>query len=204
MKKSLLAVSLGIFLSSTVSAAVMTYENRLTDAGVNKNDYLSSWNAQSSAINTQNLSSFSNLRAAGNNRHSHLSVSFDVSAEKAGQDWLFQVAPDAGLGGAMYMDNALIDQDASNLWWGYSWNRTSEILGATVDQLMEGSYKLDVYWAENCCNGAQAARFSVDQGSTWMALSTDNLNAVGVPEPGSVALLGLGVVGLMAARRKQK
>ena len=117
---------------------------------------------------------------------------------------MFQFSPDAGLGGEIYFDGNLVERDTSNLWWGYSWNRSSELLSVLLDDVNSGSHVLDVYWAENCCNGGQSGRFSTDNGSSWLALSTDNLDAVGVPEPGSLLLLSLGIAGLTISRRKTR
>ncbi len=206
MKNTLFTLGLCALASSTISASVITYENRKTDAGVDTSNYASSWGNQSSIIKSRDLNEFTNLRASGSNRdqHSHLSLSFDVSNGKAGQDWWFQFSPDAGLGGEIYFDGNLVERDTSNLWWGGQWSRSSELLDAVLADVGAGNHTLDMYWAENCCNGGQSGRFSVDNGTSWLAVSSDNLNAVGVSEPGSLALLALGVAGLAAARRIKK
>lgn len=184
------------------AASVITYETRATNAGVNNSDYFSSWSSQTSAISSQSLSSFTNVVAPGSNHHSHLQVSFDVSGAFAGGDWAFQVAPDAGYGGAMYLDGVLIDVDTSDLWWGFSWGNINELLAATSINVSAASHTLDVFWAEGCCNGGQSARFSMNGGADWQALSVANLDAAAVPEPSSVALLALGLLGLARLRKK--
>ena len=204
MKKALITLALGTLISTNALSSVITYENRYSDSGVDKNDYQASWNNQGSAVQSWNLDSFTNLKASGNHRHSHLNISFDVSTNNAGLDWWFQFSPDAGHGGEIYFDGNLVERDSSNLWWGYNWNNTSELLQALATDVNEGTHTIDLYWAENCCNGKQAGRFSVNQGTSWHALSTENLDAVGVPEPGSLALLALGVAGLIATRRSSK
>lgn len=208
MTKRFLALSLGILTSISVSASVITYDNRTTNAGVDKTDYQSSWNAQSTEVRSRDLTTFTKVLPQRPDRkhaqHSHLNISFDVSQEKAGQNWWFQFSPDAGLGGEMYFDGNLVERNTTDLWWGYRWSRGSELLEAVIDGLDSGTHTLDLFWAEGCCNGGQSGRFSVDEGATWLAVSTDNLNAVGVPEPGTLALLGLGLVGLVFSRRQQK
>ena len=206
MKKILLALSFCAVAATNSSASVITYENRATDSGVNKNDYQASWNNQSSSIFSTEVSSFDRLRANGSNRnqHSHLNISFDVSASSAGQDWWFQFSPDAGLGGEVYFDGNLVERNADNLWWGYNWNRSSELIEAFVSDLDSGHHTIDLFWAENCCNGGQSGRFSVDNGQSWLALSTDNLDAVGISEPGTIGLMALGIAGLLYSRRRLK
>lgn len=201
--KSLLAGLLASFaLSTSVSAAVITYENRATDSGVDRSDYRSSWLAQDSSIFSRDLDEFTNLRANGSNRnqHSHLNFSFDVTEASVGKDWLFQFAVDAGLGGAVYVNGTQVYSDTSNLWWGRNWDRTNELLTASLNDVQTGSYEVDVFWAENCCNGWQSGRFSVD-GNDWYELSTYNLEAVGVPEPGSIAFMLIGFAGLVTVRK---
>ena len=117
---------------------------------------------------------------------------------------MFEFAPDAGFGGAIYFDGSEVASDTSNLWWGNNWNNTNEILDTSITGLLAGAHTLDVYWAENCCNGGQSARFSVDAGQSWMSLSVDNIDAASVPEPGSLALFGLGLAGLVVTRKKQQ
>lgn len=204
MMKTLATLSLGLLASTVVSASVINYESRATDSGVNQADYQASWNAQDTTIKSESIDHFTNKVAAGHNQHSHLNISFDVSNSNAGQNWWFQFAPDAGFGGAVYFDGNLVERKTSDLWWGYQWERSTELLDTLISDLDAGTHTLDVFWAEGCCNGSQSGRFSVDNGNSWLALSTDNLDAVGVSEPGTLALLGLGLAGLAASRRRQK
>jgi hypothetical protein len=204
MKKTLVALAFGLIAATSASASVMHYENRATDSGVNTNNYQSSWNNQTSSIYNTNITSFDRLRANGSNRnqHSHLNISFDVSSASSGLDWWFQFSPDAGLGAEIYFDGNLVERTNDNLWWGYNWNRESELVEALIGDLDSGSHTLDLFWAENCCNGGQSGRFSVDNGHSWLALTTDNLDAIGVTEPGPIGLMALGIAGLILSRRQ--
>lgn len=202
-KLTLPALGFGLFVSMGASASVITYDTRTTDNGVNNTDYSASWNSQSSAINSQNLSDFTNVLAPGGNRHSHLSVTFDVSDSFASNDWVFQLAPDAGYGGSIYLDGVQLDLDSSDLWWGYNWNNTSELLTAAGIDMSAGAHTLEAFWAEGCCNGYQSGRFSLDNGQNWMDLSVANLDSVAVPEPSSMAFFGLALLGLGFRNRRK-
>lgn len=200
MKLSKLVTGLvvGIMFASSAFASVITYETRKTNNGVNQADYQASWGNQTSSINTYNLNNFTNQRAPGGHFHSYLSVSFDASATNS---WGFQLAPDAGFGGALYVNGTQVDTNSSDLWWGFNWNNTNELLGSTGLSLNDGTNTIEAYWAEACCNGGQSARFSADNGQTWKDLSTANLS-VDAPEPGVLALLGLGLLGTARLRRQ--
>ena len=206
--KSVCALGLSFVLalvSLQASAALITYETRQTTSGVNQSDYQASWFNQGSSIVSQNLSAFTNVTAPSYNHHSHLQVNFEVGSAFASSDWAFQVAPDAGFGGSLFLNGVQLDIDSSDLWWGWNWNNINELLTATGVDVAEDSHQLDVYWAEGCCNGGQSARFSYDNGQSWLALSVDNLNAVAVdvPEPSGIALLGMGLLGLAYMRKRQ-
>jgi hypothetical protein len=67
-----------------------------------------------------------------------------------------------------------------------------------------GSHKVEIYWAEKCCNGASSAKFTTN-GNDWQTLSVANIDAASsVLEPASLALFSLGLVGLSLVRMKKK
>lgn len=152
-------------------------------------------------MSSANLAVFDNVLAA-NATYSHLSLSFTVSGDVAGADLAFQIAADGGYGGAAYVDGSLVQTRGYDIWWGYDWNNTSQMLLADLGNVSAGTHVLDFYWAEGCCNGFQSARFSIN-GDDWLLLSVSNLDALAVPEPGSIALLGLGLSAAFFARRKK-
>lgn len=192
-------VATALLVAPTAWSSTINYDTRAI-TNYTFGDYQSGWANQSSTINSNSLSSFSGNTGA-NSSYDHLSVTFSVSSANAGNLFAIQLAPDARYGGALYLDGVLLDVDTSDLWWNSSWANASELLTASIANLSGGSHTLDVYWAEDCCNGRQNARFTTD-GQTWQTLSVSNLDALAVPEPGTLALLGAGLAGIGLRRKR--
>jgi len=186
--------------SAAANASLITYDTRSITSSTFGN-YQAGWSAQSSVVSTSTPSDF-NGNVGGNASYDRLTVNFNVSSASAGSSAIFELAPDAGYGGALYLDGALLNANSANLWWGGNWANTGELLIGNVANLGIGNHVLEAFWAEDCCNGAQGGQFSIN-GGNWQALSVSNLDSLAVPEPGSMALLGLGMAGLAWNRRRK-
>lgn len=200
MKKRSAALALLVCLFGAVGAeaATISYQTRLINKGVNNADYKASWNSQTSAIKTQEIPDFTS-RLGGNNTFSRLIVNFTSTATTLN----FQLAVDATYGGAIYLDNKLLTKNTTDLWWGYNWNATSEILSVSNKPIKYGNHILEVFWAENCCNGGNSGRFSLGGSKQWQSMSATNLASLQpVPVPPALWLFGTALAGLAGTLRK--
>ncbi|MCJ8319374.1 MAG: CCXG family PEP-CTERM protein [Colwellia sp.] len=188
-----------IFTCMNASATLITLESRNITGEVNSSDLLTSWGEQTSTITSSvvdNLSSF----LTGRYTFNHLQI--DLSIDRSAASWTFDFALDATHGAAVYLDGAVdsIANRTDDLWWGYNWNH-SDVFTVTLSDLSRDNQVIDVYWAENCCNGSNSIRFTNDANQVRV-LSVANLDSASIPEPTSIALFGLAVFGLAARRLK--
>lgn len=129
-------------------------------------------------------------------------VDFGINAAQAGSI-SFQVGPDFGKGGAVFLNGTLLAASNDDLWWGGNYGAASEILSLQNIAIGAGNHRLTVYGVEACCDGLQSAQYRLAGANGWTTLSTtDELKAV--PEPLTAALVLAGLVGMVAAGRKRR
>lgn len=192
-KQVVLAVFAVLGFASQAMASITTYETRAINIGVNNADYQASWGNQTSVITIQSLVDFNGTVIPGgvNEGFSHLSVAF--SNALAG-NWGFRLASDAGYGGEIRLDGAILIRDSNDLWWNGNWNNTLGLLSANNISVGAGNHVFEGFWAENCCNGPQGLQYTVDGGQNWQSMA--NL-ANPVPVPGAVWLFGSAFIGML-------
>ena len=129
-------------------------------------------------------------------------IDFHVSSANAGA-WDFRAGVDFGYGGAMYLDGVAYDFKTNDMWWNGSYSDSSQYLSINSLNLIAGNHTLNLYGFEGCCDGYQQAQFSYGGSGFTTFASNDVLSAVPEPETYAMFLVGLGLLGFAARRRKQ-
>lgn len=202
--KQMKAVLLGlVFCATNASATLITLETRNINQSFDQSNLLGSWN-QSTAGTIKNINTF-NMFNTGENKINMLTLDFNL---KSNSTWTFENGLDAGYGAALFVNGSLVDSRDGDLWWNKTWG-SNGVFKVDNIALTTGKNIIQLLWAEDCCNGANSVRFSEASGQEKI-LSVDNINGLSnvsptdIPEPATIALFGLAIVGLVTRRKLQK
>lgn len=193
--------------SRTTMATGFAVVGPLDDADAYRNAVEAALMIPLAGYGTTELAAFSNVNnhdRFGSDRDLayHFTVEFEVTAALAGQ-WNFRAGVDFGDGGAMMLDDTVLDYSRDDLWWGGSWAGPGVLSGTAV--LTEGLHTLHLYGLERCCDGYFTAQFSVGSGPFVTFSNADGLQPVSnVPEPSALALLAAGAGVLAGAHRRRR
>lgn len=101
-------------------------------------------------------------RLFGNQSSNYIAYSesyFKVENNEAGV-WEFRYGSDFTFGGELRVDGVTVDSKwDQDLWWGYNWNNSSEILRGTIT-LTPGYHRLEIIGAEYCCDGDLTVQYN--------------------------------------------
>ncbi|REL25730.1 hypothetical protein DXX93_03620 [Thalassotalea euphylliae] len=195
----LMIVALCCIVPLKANAALITYKTQGFSGNFSNADLKTQWSSLSGVVNSQTLSDFEQVWA-GNQTFSYLSVEFSLVTDRV---WTLEAGLDAGLGAQVYLDGHAIYKDSSNLWWAYNWSH-GDIIKLDNLNLNQGGHQLEVFWLENCCNGFNSVRFTDQRSGVTSSLSLNALQTFEVPNPSSILLLGLALVGMFSANVSAK
>lgn len=119
----------------------------------------------------------------------------------------FQTGADWGRGGGLILTDrnsgarSVYDVTSDDIWWNRDWNNSDVFI--TELNLDSGAYALTWIGFEGCCAGETTVRYS-HNGGGFMDFTRANFQALtSVPEPGTVALLSIGLAGFALLRRQR-
>lgn len=193
------------------NATVITYASGYSTASAQANgaDYrstvLDAVTTPMSGYGTTTLATFSGvsngaLFGSSSNVATEYKMDFSVAAANAGV-FSFRFGADFGGGGAVFLDGTQVAYNKNDMWWANTYNNPSQFLAFT-STLSAGAHTIEVFGLDSCCSGGAQGQFKSASAAAYTTFSNvDGMNAP-VPEPGSVALLGLGFLGMLASRKK--
>ncbi len=90
-------------------------------------------------------------------------------------NWGFRNGPDYGRGGGMYIDDQIVQERWTNMYWAGSYATASQILAnASVSLSPIGYHVMRDYGFEDCCDGVQEGQFKTPSGA-YTIWTTTNL-----------------------------
>jgi hypothetical protein len=193
-----------LLLSSYANASLVTLQsldiNNTFDHSVNFKSY---WDANAGTKSDPTLlefETFENIRTGGHHLNL-LSIEFDLNS-----DALFSIFAglDAHYGAEIYIQEELVYSEYANLWWNNNWEHM-HVIELPNTMLSAGRNLVEVFWAESCCNGPNSVMFAFDnEEPLFLNLRVLNTEAAKVSAPKSLALMGLGLFGLIGLSNKKK
>ncbi len=183
-------------LSHVANAGLITFDTKSLQGEILSDDIKSSWDSNTKTSNSRNIEIF-NMLDIGRHSIGHVNINFVVENRAL---FSLDFGLDAGYGAELFVDNILVVDRSDNLWWSRNWSH-SDVFTLNTYEFTKGEHNIDLYFAENCCDGLSSIQLTNHYTQEVSLLSTESLKAASVPEPESIALFSLGLLGL-AMRRK--
>lgn len=197
-------------------AGLLTFDYNVTGTNYSVNgsesaaDLLSAHDA-GSAICSGSVAGFVNMGPRQNcGTASRLDYSLELHSEfnlANATNLVFQTGADWGRGGGLILTDrdtgaqSVYNLSSDDIWWNRDWNN-SDVLLTELD-LDAGAYALTWIGFEGCCAGETTVRYS-HNGGGFLDFTRANFESLtSVPEPGTMALLGIGLAGFALLRRQR-
>ncbi len=184
-------------LFSNITMEVHSTSNIRVNGGDNATSLLTRFDS-GSLICTVTLAEFTNVggkQNCGTGSNDDLATLYTIDYFLNSGTADFQLGADWGLGGIIIGTDGGDILRTDDIWWANNWNN-SDVIDFSVSSAGYGTFQLLGF--EACCSGRNSLRVSVDNKQTFSAVVTT------VPEPVTIALLGLGFMGLAMVRKKRK
>lgn len=206
----------GFALAASAHAGLLSFDLSVTGTGYSVTGSetaasLLAEHASGSAVCSESLDGFVSVgprQSCGINQRNYsllLRTEFELGS---GGNYRFQTGADWGRGGGLILTDRtsgemlLTDLTSEDIWWRRNWNN-ADVFISEFD-LDPGAYALTWIGFEGCCAGETSIRYSFN-GGDFENFNRENFSSqiAAVPEPGTVTLLGLGLVGFIVLRKRR-